>query len=415
MNNQRIITVKELTRAIKEVLEGGPLFRSLKVRGEISNFKRHSSGHLYFTLKDEAASLRAVMFSRQAFSLRFLPRDGMKVIALGDIGLFERDGLYQLYVDRLQEDGTGDQHLALLELKRRLEAEGLFAQSRKRPLPLLPGKVGIITSPTGAAIKDMVVIAGRRYPNLPLLVAPARVQGEDAARSMIAALNRLQRVGVDVIILGRGGGSAEDLSAFNDEELARAIYASRVPVVSAVGHESDWTVADLVADARAATPSEAVALAIQEKSALLAEIDARRQRLVRALRHRVKEGRLRLHRLQTRKILRLPVTLVRERRQQLDQVWEGMVVRWNWRRESWRGQLGSLVGRLKALSPVAILARGYTITRLPDGTVVRRSDQVSDGDQVEILLAQGRLQAAVLSAESGETVEGRRRAGIASE
>lgn len=402
METQRILTVKELTRTIKEVLEGGPLFRSLQVRGEISNFKRHSSGHLYFTLKDEGASLRCVMFARQTYYLSFVPRDGQKVIAAGDIGVFERDGVYQLYVNRLREDGAGDQHLALQELKRRLEAEGLFAEARKRPLPLLPKRVGIVTSITGAAIRDMLVIAGRRFPNLQLLIAPAQVQGEEAPGSMILALRLLQEAGVDVIILGRGGGSAEDLAAFNDEGLARAVYACPVPVVSAVGHESDWTVADLVADARAATPSEAVARVVPEKALLLSQIDGLRQRLGRAIRQRVKEDRLQLGRLQGRRVFAVPASLVRERRQRLDQLGEALLRHWHWRVQGRRGEVAALLGRLKALNPRAILERGYSIVRRPDGVVLRESRQVAPGDPVEILLARGRLAAAVQKVEAAE-------------
>ena len=283
----RIYQVREVNRYLKGKLEGDDFLQNLGVQGEISNFKHHSSGHMYFTLKDEESTLRCVMFRSQNRRLNFAPRDGLQVIALGSIGVYIRDGVYQFYVEAMEPAGLGSLHLAFEELKRKLAGEGLFSPERKRSLPLLPRRVGVITSPTGAAIRDIITVSRRRFANVDLIVAPVLVQGDRAAPQMVAALEALARVpGIDVIIIGRGGGSWEELWPFNDEGLARAIAACPVPVISAVGHETDFTIVDFVADVRAATPSAAAELAVPDKEELrlrLQNLAARSQQGIRTI------------------------------------------------------------------------------------------------------------------------------------
>ena len=292
LGERPVLTVSELTQAVKETLELDARFQNILVRGEISNFKHHTSGHMYFTLKDEKSRLKCVMFRSHNARLRFRPEDGLKVIAGGRLGVYEVAGEYQLYVEELYPEGLGALHLAFEQLKAKLQAEGLFDPARKRPLPGLPRTVGIVTSPTGAAIRDMVSVLRRRFPNVNILLAPAIVQGDAGPPSVIRALELLNwRDDVDVIIVGRGGGSLEELWTFNDEGVARAIAASRIPVISAVGHETDFTIADFVADRRAPTPSAAAEIAVPERAKLLQDVRDQEERLRLAIQKRIRQLR----------------------------------------------------------------------------------------------------------------------------
>ncbi len=405
LSGRRLLTVRELTRYVKGLLDADPLLQSVWVQGEISNFKWHHSGHIYFTLKDEVAQVKVVMFRSYANRLRFRPENGMQVIVQGNVTVFERDGVYQLYAAAMEPYGLGALHLEFEQLKRRLAAEGLFDEALKRPIPGLPRAVGLVPAPTGAAIRDMITVARRRFPGMRLVLAPALVQGPDAPESLIRALGLVARVPeVDVVIIGRGGGSLEDLWAFNDERLARAIRACPVPVVSAVGHETDYTIADFAADLRAPTPSAAAELVVPSRSELLGVVDGLRIRLSTAARRLVERRRIRLRALTERPVLQRPQGRVLQDRQRLD----GLVRRLEYLGGSLlaarRRELGGLAGRLEALSPLAVLARGYAIARTEEGRVVKDAAQLQVGDRLDVLLHRGsvRCQVEEIRGDAGE-------------
>jgi len=416
-------------------------FPAVWVEGEISNFKVYSSGHAYFTLKDEAAQLRCVLFRTRARRVRFEPRDGLHVMAFGAVEIYAQRGDYSLVVELLEPKGVGALQLAFEQLKERLGAEGLFDPARKRPLPRFPRKIGIVTSPSGAAIRDMLRVIGRRFGEIHIVLAPARVQGDGAAAEVAQGIRELNALGgVDVIIVGRGGGSLEDLWAFNDEMLARTIAASKIPVISAVGHEVDFTIADFVADVRAATPSNAAELVVKEKRAVvesLADLDGRLRRVMaRAL----AAQRDRLTRTAGRRVLTDPARPLREWARRLDDArarlrqaaltalgrrghrlelagrglralnpvartlngrralidLQGRLERGMYRGvDRARHRLGAEAGRLDSLSPLAVLGRGYSLTRTADGRIVRTWHDVVAGDAVSVLLHEGSLDCRV--------------------
>lgn len=392
------VTVRELTLYIKRLLENDTKLASIWVRGEISNFKWHTSGHIYFTIKDETAQLKCVMFRSAAQRLRFKPDNGMQVLLWGNVTVYERDGAYQFYAQEMEPAGVGALHLQYEQLKRKLEAEGLFDNARKRPLPMMPRRIGLVTAPTGAALRDMISISRRRFPGVRLLLAPALVQGADAPASLVRALELVAREPeIDVVIIGRGGGSLEDLWAFNDEGLARAIRACPVPVVSAVGHETDYTIADFAADMRAPTPSGAVEMVVPSRLDLLGQIDSLKLRLVAVTRRLVERKRLRLKAVASRPVLQRPQGRLMQDRQRLDDLVRRLGFASGRRIERNRQRLGGLAGRLDALSPLSVLSRGYSITRGADGHVVRDAAAVQPGDAVSIMLHKGSLVARVES------------------
>lgn len=395
-----ILSVSELTRRVKEILEADPVLRTVWVKGEISNFKHHSSGHMYFTLKDEKSRLKCVMFRTRNAALRFRPEDGLTVIAGGAIGVYEVAGEYQLYVDELYPAGQGALHLAFEQLKRKLESEGLFDPARKRPLPFLPRTVGVVTSPTGAAIRDILSVLRRRFPGVDIVLAPAQVQGEGGPASVIRGIRLLnERDDVDVLIVGRGGGSLEELWTFNDEGVARAIAASRIPVISAVGHETDFTIADFVADRRAPTPSAAAEMAVPERAALLAQLSSVRERLGRALEKQLSRRREALQYLRTSPALTRPLDRIYQRRQHLDDVVQRAAVAIRYGLEAKRRRLEALVGKLETLSPLATLARGYAICTKDDGSVVTDAAAVRAGERVRVRVSRGEIRARVSGGE----------------
>ncbi|MGH7390296.1 MAG: exodeoxyribonuclease VII large subunit [Candidatus Rokuibacteriota bacterium] len=407
-----VLSVSQLTDRLRGVVE--ETFPAVWVEGEVSNFRLYGSGHAYFTLKDEGAQLRAVLFRNRMRRLRFEPGDGQHLLAFGGLEVYAQRGEYQLVVELLEPRGLGALQLAFEQLKHRLTAEGLFDAARKRPLPRFPRKIGIATSPSGAAVRDMLRVIGRRFAGLSIVVAPCRVQGEGAAREIAGAIADLNALGdVDVIIVGRGGGSLEDLWAFNEETVARAIAGSKAPVISAVGHEVDVTIADFAADVRAATPSNAAELVVREKQAVADALDALRRRLARAvarplgdLARRVDDARARLtragaagpgrlgHRLEllgARLHAASPFARLASHRHRLERAasrLDGLMTR---RLTAGRHRLGAAVGRLDSLSPLAVLGRGYSLTRAPDGAIVRRAAQVGTGDAVSVLLHEGSL------------------------
>jgi exodeoxyribonuclease VII large subunit len=390
------ITVTQLTRGIKALLDGASDLRDVWVAGEVSNCKLHTSGHMYFTLKDAGATLRCVMFRSRVQHLRFRPDNGMAVVVRGAVSVYERDGAYQLYAEEMAPAGLGSLHQAYERLKARLAAEGLFADADKRPLPRLPRGVALVTSPTGAALQDMVRVARRRCPGVPLVLVPALVQGADAPASIVQALGWAGRLDVDVVILARGGGSLEELWAFNDELVARAIRACPLPVVAGVGHETDVTIADFAADRRAPTPSAAAEVVLPDRDALRSDIDALRQAALQAMRSRLRGLRLRLEAARRGPLRRPEAAFAPQRAQlrhatlRLESAGRGVHQRAAAR---WRAE----AARLEALSPLAVLGRGFAVCRTPEGTVVRRPEQAPAGSAIEVLLQEGSLAARVES------------------
>lgn len=392
-----IYTVSQVTRVVRRLLEQEPRLQEIMVRGELANFRRHSSGHLYFTLKDEAARLRCVMFRSRCIPWYDELRDGLEVVVAGSIGVYEAGGEYQLYAEEIFPAGRGALYLALEQLKARLAAEGLFDPGRKRPLPRWPRCIGVVTSLDGAALRDIITVSRRRWPGVHLVISPALVQGEGAPESIVQALwavNALPEV--DVIILGRGGGSAEELWSFNDERVVRAICASRAPVISAVGHETDFTLSDLAADLRAATPSAAAELAVPDCSGLKKEVVGLALRLRRTLERAVIIRRERLARRAGQLLAASPLQRVREVRQRFDELVSRQAAAWSRWLAGRRERLALLTGKLEALSPLRTLERGYSVCRrVSDGRVVREFLQVDAGEEVEVILARGALKCSV--------------------
>jgi len=391
-----VYTVSDLTREIRDILESN--FPSIWVEGEIFNCHLHSSGHLYFTLKDDRAQIRAVMFRSQVQYLSFVPEDGMHVLCLGRLGVYEARGEYQLYLDFMEPRGVGALLLAFEQLKARLAREGLFDQERKRRIPFLPRVVGIVTSPTGAVIRDMLQILGRRFPNLQVVVRPVKVQGEGAAEEISQAIEDLnQWPGVDVIVVARGGGSLEDLWAFNEEKVARAIAASKIPVVSAVGHEVDYTIADFVADLRAPTPSAAAELIVPLKADLERAILDLRTRLLHAMEKNLKDRRAHVSNFMGR--LQDPRRRVRQERLLLDELLSSLQRAMKAELKLKRSLLEQRAAVLETLSPLKILARGYSIVRRhPQREIIREASSLSKGDLLDITFHRGTALCTVESA-----------------
>jgi exodeoxyribonuclease VII large subunit len=391
LRTPRIYSVSELTAELKALLED--TFSGVWVEGEISNFKHHTSGHMYFTLKDDRGQLRAVMFRGSNRGLQFRPEDGLAVVVFGSVTIYEPRGEYQITVEYMEPKGLGALQLAFEQLKTRLDAEGLFDSARKRPIPLLPKKIGLVTSPSGAAIRDILQIIHRRFANVQVLIFPVRVQGEGAAAEIVEGIESLnKRVDLDVLIVARGGGSIEDLWAFNEEMVARAIYASQTPVISAVGHETDFTIADFVADVRAPTPSAAAELVISRKAELSQRVDDLFSRLVSHMRYQAERSGERLRSLERHLRLLSPLERVRRQRERLREGVLALQSSMSHRLALWRGELRTAAARLDSLSPLAILARGYSVCRrLPDLRILTRAASVAEGGRVEVLLHQGGL------------------------
>lgn len=396
-----VLTVSALTFVLKDVVESA--FSHVWVSGEISNFMRAGSGHVYFTLKDDSAQLKAVIWRSTAQRIRFDLRDGMEVIAAGGIQVYEARGQHQLVIEQLQPKGIGPLELAFRQLQQKLAAEGLFAPERKRPLPRFPKRIALITSPTGAAVRDIIQVLTRRWPRANIVIVPVAVQGDQAAGQIAVALRRVHTIpGVDVVICGRGGGSLEDLWAFNEEVVARAIHACQVPVVSAVGHEVDVTIADLVADRRALTPSEAAELVVPLESDVRIELDLIRQRLFSSLRQQTQQARLRLDSLAGRRPFARPLDRIHDLSRKLDELESRLKRGARQAVETSRQQLHALAGALNALSPLAVLDRGYSLTkRLSDGELVRDAATVAVGDKLTTVLARGRIVSEVQEIERG--------------
>lgn len=389
---QQIYLVSEINQMIKSLFDSIPQFGNLCIRGEISNYKLYPSGHHYFTLKDAEGSIRCVMFRGQASRLRFRPENGMKVLATGRITVFPRDGAYQLYCDALTPDGIGDLHVAFEQLKEKLWNEGLFNEAHKKPLPEYPRDIAVITSSSGAAVHDMIRILRRRYPLAKVKLLPVRVQGLEAPPEIVAALRYANRYKVaDVIIVGRGGGSIEDLWAFNDERVARAIYDSDIPVISAVGHEPDVTIADYVADVRAATPSHAAEIAVPDQAELAQRLQSMKMQMIRSQNSRLELLCRRMDTLAKKRVLTDPGAFIQDKQMLLGHLQKDLHHAASAVLRGPANKLASLSASLDALSPLKVLGRGFSLVENSAGEIVRSCADVTEGEQVGVTLADGKL------------------------
>ncbi|ANE49041.1 exodeoxyribonuclease VII large subunit [Paenibacillus swuensis] len=453
-SSDRILSIKELNRYIKMKLESDPVLQDVWIRGEISNFTHHSSGHMYFTLKDKDSRIKSIMFSSYNQRLPFIPKEGTMVLARGNVSVYERDGNYQFYVTQMQPDGVGSLYLAYEQLKKKLEDEGLFAAHKKKPLPKYPKAIGVITSPTGAAVRDIMITLQRRHPSVPILLFPVLVQGKQAGASIAKAIDAMNRHGeVDVLIVGRGGGSLEELWAFNEEIVARSIYRSAIPIISAVGHETDFTIADFVADLRAATPTAAAELAVPHIAELTNQLANLRQRMRGGLLQQLTRKRERLGRMQRSPFFLHPRKHLLQHAERLDRLRDQLhyrasrrlgkagerlaksqrvlagfnpreQVRFAKRRteqaeqrltqtmlglhKQRRQALLSQIRHLDALSPLKVMQRGYSLVYDEQGSrLVKKVGDVQLGDLINVRLEDGRLQCQVWSMESmeGDRVE----------
>ena len=386
----QILSVTELNTLIKDLLESEPLLSNICVRGELSNYKIYPSGHHYFTLKDSESSLRCVMFKSSSQRLRFRPENGMSVTVFGRVAVYPRDGAYQLYCAQIMPEGTGDLQVAFEQLKKKLEGEGLFDASHKKPLPMFPDRIAIITSSAGAAIHDMIRILGRRWPLAKLIVLPVRVQGAEAPPEIAGAIRYANEFHVaDLIITGRGGGSMEDLWAFNDERVARAIYASQIPVISAVGHEPDVTISDYVADRRASTPSNAAEIAVPDAREIRELLSSGEIRSQQAMRKKLASLRDRLGNLQNKRVMTAPTAQFDNRRLELDRMRDRLTSAEERGLARCRERFVGLTASLDAMSPLRVLTRGYTIAAAEYGSCVKSAAELTVGQRLRLSFSDG--------------------------
>lgn len=388
---RHIYTVSQLTRSVKALLE--ERFATIWVEGEVSNFKLHSSGHMYFSLKDADSVLRAVLFRNVNKGLRFEPRDGMHAVCLGRITIYEKSGQYQINVLKIEPKGAGALQLAFEQLKERLKQEGLFDEKHKKPIPFLPRRIGVITSPAGAAFQDIRHVLNRRFANLEITLNPVRVQGASAAEEIARAIDEFNQFGkADVLIVGRGGGSLEDLWAFNEEEVVRAIFRSKIPVISAVGHEIDYTISDFVADLRAPTPSAAAEQVIVHKQELLDKIENLHSRLNLSVSNTVEFWQHRLEAFRERYAFRRPMDLIEQYQQRVDELASGLAIKLKHLGAIYQERYNVVVGKLQALSPLNILGRGYSITSMAaDEKIIKNTRSLKIGLKIKTRLSDGAL------------------------
>ena len=393
---RQILSVGQINEYLKAKLDGDPRLSNVAIRGELSNYKVYPSGHHYFTLKDETGAMKCVMFKSSAYRLRFRPENGMKVVAIGSITVYVRDGAYQLYCTGMMLDGVGDLYAAFEQLKAKLGAEGLFDPAHKQPLPKYPGGIGIITSEAGAAVHDMLRILRKRYPLTKVRLLPVRVQGAEAPGEIAAAIAYANHYELaDLLIVGRGGGSIEDLWAFNDERVARAIYASRIPVISAVGHEPDVTISDFVADLRAATPSNAAELAVPDQEALRQNLDSMNEALAVAMNRRLTAARERLGNLSNRPVLRSPLASYENKKKALALLETRLLSAQQRNTARQRQRFVAQVAKLDAMSPLNVLTRGFAEVSDDRGHIIRSAGEVKPGDPITVRVSDGTLHANV--------------------
>lgn len=398
--SERVLSVSQLNSYIKRMLDNDLLLSGVWLKGEISNFKHHTSGHMYMTLKDEQSAVRAVMFKGATFGLKFKPEDGMKVLVFGRVSVFESAGQYQVYIEAMQPDGLGSLYVAYEQMKARLEEEGLFSSEHKKKIPEFPEKIAVITSPTGAAIQDILNVLSRRYPYADVVVVPVLVQGDGAAEQIADAINYVnnQRL-ADVLIVGRGGGSIEDLWAFNEEVCARAIYNSLIPVISAVGHETDFTIADFAADMRAPTPSAAAELAVPSMLELKAVIENLKSRMLNSVNSLTERKRETIKQKTSRISVEGVLNNYNQKRMLLDnkfkraeQLAERVIL-------TKKTAFAEAVGKLDALSPLAVLSRGFTVTKTPEGKTIQSISDIKKGDKISTVLNDGIIKSVILETE----------------
>ncbi len=389
------ITVSDLNKYIKDKIAEDEYLNNILVKGEISNFKNHYTGHMYFTLKDENSLIKCIMFKSYAQKLNFMPKDGMKVFLFGGVSVFERDGVYQIYVRAMQEDGLGDLYTKYQELKNKLEAEGLFEESHKMQIPVMPKVIGVLTSQTGSVIRDIINVSTRRNPNVVIRLFPVPVQGEGAAEKIAEGIQIMNREKLaDVLILARGGGSLEDLWPFNEEIVARSIFNSEIPIISAVGHETDFTISDFVADLRAPTPSAAAELAVPDIYEVQQKIITIQNRLRMSLVKKVDIMRLRYEKTMSSTVFREPTRRIQENYQKIDSYLKQLENSIKTKQEKQKAKYMELVGKLDAYSPLKTLARGYSITE-KEGKIIKTKKELNQGDLIEVKFVDGQVQAEI--------------------
>lgn len=397
MEERQALSVTQVNLYIKEVIARDDILCDVLVKGELSNFKAHTSGHMYMSLKDEGGVMRAVMFRSSASKLTFKPQNGMKVIARGRISVYERDGQYQLYIEDMQQEGQGDLYAAFERLKIKLSAEGLFDPAHKQKLPKYPKKVGVVTAPTGAAIRDIINVLSRRFSYADIVLYPVLVQGENSAQSIVSAIEYFNDTkGADVLIVGRGGGSIEDLWSFNEEIVARAIYNSTIPIVSAVGHEIDFTISDFVADLRAPTPSAAAELVVPSQTELGEKFYNVYRRIFQQGMRVIERGRMRVEQCEDRSAFKNPVRLIDDEKQHLDNVSYMFETACKNVIRDKRVTVAERAARLDGLSPLGTLSRGYSVSKAQDGRVIKSVNQVNVGDRIDVRVSDGEIKAEVI-------------------
>ncbi len=405
-SNIQVLKVSEINRYVKGLIQGDPRLRDLWVTGELSNFKHHRSGHMYFTLKDSTSSLRCVFFRRENERCLFKPADGMEVILHGNISVYETDGVYQLYVAEMEPAGMGSLFLAFEQLKKKLEAEGLFRAENKKAIPILPRKIALVTSPTGAALQDMLTTIKKRFPHIHLLVVESLVQGAGAASDIARALDLLNRRNdIDMIILARGGGSLEDLWPFNEEAVARAIYRSELPVISAVGHETDFTIADFTADLRAPTPTAGAAAAVPDKEEILLKLNQLRERAAMALQRRLQQEKQKLDHIVSERFFRLPGRRIKLSGELLEQL-EVKLRREIIRVLQYKGmKLSAQIDKLESYSPLKVMNRGYSYCRDEEGNIIRSVKDVRLGRLLQLSFKDGQAHCRTEKIEEGLIID----------
>lgn len=392
--NDKYLTVTAVTKYIKHKIDTDDNLKYIFIKGEISNCKYHSTGHIYFSIKDENSILNAVMFSTNAKKLTFTPNDGMKVLITGRISVYEAAGRYQIYVEEMIEDGVGNLYAEFEKLKKKLETKGLFDPNHKKDIPKMPSKVGVITASTGAAIRDIVSTIKRRFPICEIYLFPSLVQGENASKDLVNKLLQADNYGVDVIIIGRGGGSIEDLWAFNDEELANTIYNAKTPIISAVGHEVDFTICDFVSDLRAPTPTGAAELAVPNMSDIMINLEHLKIRLNESLNKKIDYNKLLLNNLKNSFVLKNPMLLYENKKQNIDLYFEKLNNMMNYRLERTNTKFSNLINKLELLNPLSVLSKGYSVT-YKDGKVIKDTSELKKNDSVTIRLYNGLFEAKV--------------------
>ena len=392
--NKEYLTVSQLTKYIKYKLDNDVNLREVYLKGEISNFKAHTRGHFYFTIKDEGSRINAVMFASSASKVKFTPEDGMKILVTGRISVYEATGGYQIYVNEMMEDGVGNLYVAFEQLKKKLASEGLFDDRYKKPIPKIPERVGVITAPTGAAIRDIISTINRRFPLTEVILLPSLVQGEGAKEDIVRQIKRAEDYNLDVLIVGRGGGSIEDLWAFNEEIVAHAIYESEIPIISAVGHETDFTIADFVADLRAPTPSAAAELAVPDMYEVKQKILQSENRLKLALSKKLEIMKLRFEKCMNSKVMKDPYRIVQDNYVRIDSYIKEIEHQIQNKTQKEKSKYIELVSKLDALSPLKTLTRGYSLIE-KDGNLVKSTKELKSGDKIQIRLTDGKKEAQI--------------------